>query len=267
MQSRLAFTSVAVFFFLASPALAAGSKEVKEKEKAARKACMMGDYMKGSDILSDLFIETGDSTYIFNQARCLQQNHRWQEAADRFQEFLRKAKNLSDAEATETNKYLAECEDHLPKISPAAEPASPRPAPSQPAPPQPSQPQPASVPNEVTSSAPKTPSGPVTTPAAEKDRRSGLRKAGIISGALGLAEIGAGVYCSVKTYSLRDDPDRLSTYKTWGIVSYVAGGATLATGTALFILGVMERRSADSGVTVSVSVTPGMSALIMQGRF
>lgn len=55
----------------------------------ARTACLAGDYSKGATILSQLFVETKDPNYIYNQARCFEQNSRYQEALSRFQEYLR----------------------------------------------------------------------------------------------------------------------------------------------------------------------------------
>ena len=36
-------------------------------EKAAKKACAVGDFQKGVDILADLFVETDDPGWIYNQ--------------------------------------------------------------------------------------------------------------------------------------------------------------------------------------------------------
>ena len=93
--------------------------------KAAKKACIKGDVGKGIDILGDLYVETGDITFVFNQGRCFQQNHRWEEALDRFNEFLRKARNLSQNEKDEVDRYIADCQSHLPAAQPPAVAASP----------------------------------------------------------------------------------------------------------------------------------------------
>ncbi len=50
---------------LASPFASGASKEADER--AARKACLSGDYAKGVEILSDIFIDTKDAKYIYNQ--------------------------------------------------------------------------------------------------------------------------------------------------------------------------------------------------------
>jgi hypothetical protein len=48
--------------FVAVPALGANRDA---KEKAARTACLAGDYAKGVTLLSELFVETKDPNWIF----------------------------------------------------------------------------------------------------------------------------------------------------------------------------------------------------------
>src|ERR1035437_1796518 len=74
-----------------SPAAAAGKhggESKQSQERAARKACLTGDYAKGVAILSDLFIEYRDATFLFNQGRCFEQNRRYEDAIARFEEYL-----------------------------------------------------------------------------------------------------------------------------------------------------------------------------------
>ena len=59
------------------PAFAAKASSL---DKQAMKACLSGDYQKGVSILADLFVETGDATYLWNQGRCYEQNHRYEDA-------------------------------------------------------------------------------------------------------------------------------------------------------------------------------------------
>jgi tetratricopeptide (TPR) repeat protein len=67
----------------------ASAKNVEDKERTARTACLAGDYAKGVAILSELFVETQDAGFIYNQGRCFEQNHRYDDAISRFQEYLR----------------------------------------------------------------------------------------------------------------------------------------------------------------------------------
>jgi hypothetical protein len=67
---------------------------VETRQKAAKKACLLGDVDEGAEILADLYVETNDETYIYNQGRCFEQNGKNEQAVLRFKEYLRKAKNL-----------------------------------------------------------------------------------------------------------------------------------------------------------------------------
>ena len=95
-----------------TPALAANKQA---QERAARKACLGGDYNKGINILADLFVDTKDPTYIFNQARCFEQNHRFEDAISRFEEYLRLPDaKLEAADRTAAEKHISDCKDRLP---------------------------------------------------------------------------------------------------------------------------------------------------------
>ena len=96
---------------LASTAQAAPPRKSPERE--AKKACLTGNVEKGVAILAELYVETDDPTWLFNQGRCFEQNTRHVEAISRFKEYLRKATNLSQAERTEAESHIAECETAL----------------------------------------------------------------------------------------------------------------------------------------------------------
>jgi hypothetical protein len=108
MRSLIRFACLAGGLLAASPAFAANKNQTKERQ--AKKACLSGDYVKGVGILADLFIESNDSTFLFNQGRCYEQNVRYVEAAERFKEYLRKATNLSADEKADVDKHIADCE-------------------------------------------------------------------------------------------------------------------------------------------------------------
>jgi hypothetical protein len=88
-----------------------GSKA--SKERAARKACLAGNADKGSEILSDLWLDYHDPTHIYNLGRCYEQNHRYEDAVSRFREYLLKAPKLTEAERAETEKHIATCLAYL----------------------------------------------------------------------------------------------------------------------------------------------------------
>ena len=51
---------------------AVGRKASKAaRERAAKRACLTGDVERGVEFLADLYIDTNDTNYIFNQGRCL----------------------------------------------------------------------------------------------------------------------------------------------------------------------------------------------------
>ena len=220
----------------------------EEKEKAAKKACITGDVGRGIDILGDLFVEQNEIVYVFNQARCYQQNHRWQEALDRFAEYQRKARYLPADQQTELDRYIADCKAHLGTGElPPTVPALPPPAPGQP----------------VQADLPVQPVSTVATespPAQPRGR--GLRLAGIVVGGVGVAAVAAGIVMAAKTRSLTDDihkngydPDKLSSrdsYETWGWMSYGVGAAGIVAGTALYLWG----RSSASGASAQLSLLP-----------
>ena len=112
-MTRFSVGSVVLILF-ASPFARADSREIS-RERAARKACLAGDYAKGVSILSDLFLDTSDANYIYNAARYLEQNGRFADSIFRFQEFLRVAAKLSDAVKEQTKKHIADCQDQLAK--------------------------------------------------------------------------------------------------------------------------------------------------------
>ena len=107
MRSWMVLTLLFANLLVGQSALAAKSQT---RERQAKKACLSGDYAKGVGILADLFMETNDPTFLYNQGRCYQQNVRYAEAAERFREYLRKAPNLSGEDRAEVDKQIADCE-------------------------------------------------------------------------------------------------------------------------------------------------------------
>lgn len=98
---------------IARIASAATAPTVDDQQKAAKRACLAGDYVTGVRILADLFVDSNDPTYLFNQGRCYEQNVRYEEAIGRFNEYLRKTPSLTAAERTDTEAHIAACEAAL----------------------------------------------------------------------------------------------------------------------------------------------------------
>jgi hypothetical protein len=108
-------------FLLALPNARGAEDSLETKERAARKACLLGDVKTGTEILADLYLDTKNATYLYNQARCLEQNGQSAQAALRFREFLRKAPGLSPADSAGVQKRIDDLEatiDH--RAAPAA---------------------------------------------------------------------------------------------------------------------------------------------------
>jgi len=107
----LCFIPIALLLLTAEPSLAAGKQA---QERAARKACLSGDYNKGVTILAELFVDTKDPTFIFNQGRCFEQNSMYKEAISRFEEYLRiPGGHLDAADRAETEKHIGDCKARL----------------------------------------------------------------------------------------------------------------------------------------------------------
>jgi hypothetical protein len=259
MKLALSFAISTVLLATFSEAALAKDKSLTRdaREKVARKACITGDFHKGVDILADLFIETRDYTYVFNQGRCFQQNHHWQESLDSFTEYLRKATGISSDEVAEVQKYIADCKSHLspPQSDPAAAPALPLPPPSPAA-----QPQPGSTMGTAAASTAAT--APPLVATHDAHTGSGLRVAGIVVGAVGVAAVAAGALMSMKTHSLVDDmysngfdPNKESsrkTYETMGWVSFGVGAAAIVAGATVYYLGWSAARSGSAETNISL---------------
>lgn len=276
---RLGVLTTMLSILLAAPLVHSAGKEAKER--AARKACLSGDYAKGVEILSDLFIDTKDVNYIFNQARCFEQNSHCEEAVGRFREYLRKATALSPEDKADTEKHIADCQTLIGQ-KPAPEPARGLATPKTevvPAAPPPATP--IAAPNPPPAATSPAPSGEVAAasapqPAANPGR--GLRIAGIACGVVGFGSVGAAIYYYTQAKSYSDkvsgqtvpNPSDESAGKhaqTMQWVFYGAGAAAIATGTVLYVLGW---RAADGGRTVAgvaPMLGPGSAGISVQGAF
>jgi hypothetical protein len=256
----LALSCVAGLAFMAlSPQALAASVDVRER--TARKACLSGDFAKGIEILADLFVRTEDTTMIFNQGRCFEQNRRYEDAIARFQEYLRASPKLSAGDKAAAKRHIADCQELLDKQSakPVTAPRTPEPEPVVvPPPPTPVPvpvPEPVVAQQEVPAKQPSTVGG-------------GLRTAGIITASAGGTALIAGIALNLKVNSLaremEDNPgawstDKESSRKTYqrvGWVAYGAGAACVVTGAVLYLLG----RPSGSESKSSAALLPTFSA-------
>jgi hypothetical protein len=253
-------------------ALAAGNPTRRAQERTARKSCLSGDWAKGIDILAELFVDTRDPIYIFNQGRCLEQNHRYADAIERFKEFLRtgETQNLKSEDKASAEKHIADCKETLAAQGVAAEPVGPL-AP------------PPILPPAVPSPAPEgeEPAPIVVQTHAAKPTRnagSGLRIAGIVTAAFGLAAAGAGVGFNVLANSTVGDiestlngyaakkSDR-DQYETLSWVGYGVGAACLVTGAVLYGIGLKARSRSSTQVALVPAVGHGQAGVAFTGAF
>jgi hypothetical protein len=256
-----------VLMVLASPVSAGKATPRDVQEKAAKKACAVGDFQRGVDILADLLVETNDITYVFNQGRCYQQNNRFAQAISRFREYLRRAKGLSDGDTADVERQIADCEASQGKLAQLASPPPPASGP----------------PTQVSGSSPAQVSEPAApqvstqqppTPFDDSAGR-GLRTTGIVSAAVGLAAVVVGVGLALKTQSISSDEqkngatpakeDQRKSLETWGWVSYGLGAAAIATGTTLYVLG--WSRGQSTKVAFMPILAPDTAAVILKGSF
>jgi hypothetical protein len=233
------------------------------REKVAKKACAMGDAQKGADILTDLLVEFNEPTYIYNQGRCYQQNNLFSQAISRFREYLRKAKDIAESDRTETERQIADCEQSLAKATPAMPPPAYEPSPT-PATHMETEAQPTGL------VAAKAPSNPEPSPPATGQGK-GLRVAGSIVAAVGVATVGAGVGLALKSQSLstkdysQSREDQRASLRTWGLVSYGVGAAAIITGAILYVVGWPSDPS--TGVALLPVAAPDGASILLRGRF
>jgi hypothetical protein len=266
---RLPIWTVLIPLLCALPNAFAGERDAKER--AAKKACLNGDPVKGVAILTDLYVDTNDSTYLFNQGRCLEQNNRYDDAVGRFREYLRKAGDRSEADKAEAKKHIDDCQALLGKSGGEPRPAAEVPAPASAVVPQsqtqpplpPSAPQPGAVAETQSAAA-----GPSVSAG------SGLRAAGVVGAVLGGAGLVAGVVLNIKANSMVGDLEphynkgtdsSSKTYKTLSLVSYGAGAACVAAGAVLYFLGWKAGNQAQ--VTLVPSVANNSAGVLLAGGF
>jgi hypothetical protein len=234
------------------PALAqAPSTEARVTE--ARKACLTGDFQRGATLLAELFADTGDPTYIYNQARCYQQNSRPTEALNHFREYLRVAKNLPADIVAETEGYIREMEKEKATSAPVTTP----PPVTAPPPGPPPTPSPASGPIVI--------GAPGDTGAGGEDRGRTQKLAGIVVASVGGAALIGGAVFGLKASGLQSEVeerydkgkyDSGKSAATLQWVFYGIGAAGIATGAVLYTLGLRAAHGESSSVSFVPALDP-----------
>jgi hypothetical protein len=254
--------SILSLSFIAAPALGADASR-RTQEKAARKACLAGDYAKGVGILADLFVETREPIYVFNQGRCFEQNRRYEDAIGRFEEYLRMGEtaSLNEDDRAAAGKHIADCKSHLPEAQGMAPPPFVEPQPGV---------------------APETTPQLVAQPKPQPEPRRGrsrLLVAGIVVAAVGVAAVGAGVAFNLKVNSMVNDMEtkvdqysessasNRKTYETLGWVGYGVGAACIATGAVLIAVGAAARKRSSTNVALVPALGPDHAGVLLSGAF
>jgi hypothetical protein len=266
-RHKKALTLFAIVPTLLATSLALAATRL-EKERVARMACLGGDYTKGVNLLAELFVDTQNPTYIFNQGRCFEQNLKYAEAAARFEEYLRTPKaQLSADDRTAAENHIAECKK---KLEEGREDTSPQPPPVVEAP----TPLPEPAP-ELAASVVDQPAPPV-----EGRRRWGLVTAGIITSAVGVVGVATGVILNVRANSAIDDMQSKvggysnakssdqEGYKTAAWIAYGAGAVCTVTGAILIAVGAKRSKPVTSNqVALIPTVAPGQVGAMLRGGF
>lgn len=104
----------------------ARAASLEAKGRAAKVACLSGDFAKGVALLAEMYVSTGNAIHIFNQGRCFEQNGKYEEAIIRFREFQRKHPE-KDVPGVAAEQHIADCEALLEKQKGKASPPPPPP--------------------------------------------------------------------------------------------------------------------------------------------
>jgi tetratricopeptide (TPR) repeat protein len=244
-------------------ALASNQADKQAQENAARRACLDGNYTEGVAILTRLFVEFKDVTYIFNQGRCLEQNRRYEDAIARFQEYIRAGRRTLDASAkAEAEERIADCKEMLAQEHRAPPPLASRPLV-------------ASPPRASSNPEPAAPSRPAaivaaTTPPSDG---AGLRISGIVLAAVGVAAAGASVGLNLKAnsmvsdmYKTQDGYKTESDRKNFETMAWI-GYACVATGAVLYGVGLRAKSRSAGNIALVPIMGEGQAGTVLAGTF
>lgn len=308
---RVAFVLVAVGLAVAQSSAPSPARADDETTEQARQHYAKGkqafDLGKWDDAIAEFeeaYKLRSDPTFLFNMAQAYRRKGDLQRALDLYKNYL--IENPDSPKRSEIEKRIRALEKEMKNPArrqieapaPVAQPSEPPPAApavaqapapaAAPAPatvpaPEPA-PAPVPVPALAPESAPPTPAVSVVEPAQPAaspqppSSGHGLRFAGIVCGAAGLASIGTAVYFYTRAASLSDrisgsDAPTSSDYQagkdaeTMQWVFYGVGAAALATGAILYWWGSSSSASQQTTTAVAPMVGPGIAGLSAQGTF
>jgi tetratricopeptide (TPR) repeat protein len=152
---------------------ALAQEAVDPRPASALSACAAGDVAKGIAILAQLYAETRNPSFVFNQGRCYQQNGQLDPARQRFQEYLRVGKNEPPEDIRRAEGYLAEIDREIARRQ-----------------------------EEEAARA------QASYPEAEARRKRTLRVVGLVLGGVAVAAAGVGIFANRKMESLESEINR-----------------------------------------------------------
>jgi hypothetical protein len=262
------------------PTAARAQLDEESTSNLAHAACLSGDIKQGISLLAQLYVQTKDAAYIYNQARCFEQNDQRDQAVSRYREFLRVA---IDADPEVLARARAAIDDLKKQQN-----AEPRTDVSPPA--RPIEPPHAIVPRAL------PPQGIDAPPVMHKSRSdtsveqshgdsdgtfawNGYRLGALAAGGIGLAGMATGVYMGMQVNSItagleqdeRDSalPDAKPLYfdsdvhkdatnaEFFQYVGYAVGGVGIASAAVLWFLGSGANDDPNAEAqTVSMGIHP-----------
>jgi tetratricopeptide (TPR) repeat protein len=258
---------------LPSYAQSKGAKAADSHYKLGKKAYTLGHFPEAIEEFEKAYDLKPEPVFLFNIAQSHRQNGNLQRAIFFYRRYLEAdpgAKDRADIEKRITDaeaQLAAEKERSLAPPPPVVAP-QPAPTPSPSAAPAPV-PEPTPVPLAV-QPAPAPPPHAGSTPGR------GLLVSGIVTGSVGLLAIGGGVLSYVHANTLHNQAntgrydkkkeDSSNTFRTVAWVAFGVGGAAVATGTILMIVGA-KSKAGESSVALAPLLAPGCGGASLFGRF
>ena len=261
---RRTLSTAASLLVLAAAHPQAWAQAEDPRPRDAKAACAAGQVDKGIALLAELYAETDQISWVYNQGRCYQQNGRPEEAINRFREYLRRDDGTNPRYKAEAEQFITELEQEL-RQAPAATTPAPQPVPEAIAAPAPIE-SPPPTPPVLPASDPETTAPAVSADSSGGDRR-GRRALFISSAALagaGVVALTGAILSGVKVQSLEDETkdwtawdwmhmgeaheDEADRYEVFQWIGYSAAGLAFA-GSGLCLYLAMR----DSGTTTETS--------------
>ena len=247
-------------------------QEVESHYNQGMKQYTLGHFPEAIEEFEKAYDLKPEPIFLYNIAQSHRQNKNPERAAFFYRRYLEaepRAKNRAEVEKriNDMEKLVAQEKER------AAAPALQPPPPTAPPPPPPPPPRLVVTP----APAPAPPPRPVA-PKRREDSGSpghGLRIAGVVVGSVGLAGVGAGIAFGVYQAKLHNQANQgiynpakensSDNFRTLELVSLGVGGAALATGIVLYIVGAASN-GPDQTVSFVPLLAPGMRGIALSGR-